>query len=90
MADVAPATRSATTEDAPHWRAAKRLRREYPHWVVIWLASLCCYQAYPLLPAPRGTALTAATPEQLADQMNQFLQATPGPRASSRNQPRSS
>lgn len=52
-------------DEAGRWRNAARLRRERPAWVVIWLANAGCYRAYPLFRAPRGTALTAATPEQL-------------------------
>jgi hypothetical protein len=84
---VEPSAQLAATGDGPQWRAAGRLRHEHPHWVVIWLASVDSYRAYPLFRAPRRTALTAATPEQLADQMSQFRQAPRGPQAQSQNQP---
>jgi hypothetical protein len=49
-------------------------------------ASAHSYRAYPLFRAPRETALAAATPEQLADQMNEFSQPAPRSQARSRNQ----
>jgi hypothetical protein len=55
--------------DAQHWDQAKRLRHEHPGWIVIWLAHLGQYRAYPLVHARRGTALTATTPADLADQI---------------------
>jgi hypothetical protein len=70
-------------DEAARWRAAARLRREHPRWVVIWLASAAAYRAYPLFRAPRETAVTAATPEQLAAEMDQLQQAAGVPRARS-------
>ena len=64
----------ATHEDAACWLAAKRLRQQRPAWVVIWIARIGSYRAYPLFRAPRGTVLTAETPEQLAAQMDQAEQ----------------
>ena len=61
-------------DEAGHWRTAARIRRERPGWVVIWLASVGRSRAYPLLRAPRGTVLTAATPEELAAQMDRIQQ----------------
>jgi hypothetical protein len=52
--------------DADRWREAGRLRREHAGWVVIWLARLGQYRAYPLVQARRGTALTVGTPAGLA------------------------
>jgi hypothetical protein len=87
VAGVAPGDQLAAAEDEPQWRAAGQLRREHPNWVVIWLASMDSYRAYPLFRAPCGTALTAATPEKLADQMSQFREALRRPRARPRNHP---
>ena len=86
MTEAAPGTQR-TSDDAAHWRAAERLRREHPRWVVIWLASAHSYRAYPLFRAPRETALTAATPEELADQMNQFPRTRAGLRPDRASQP---
>ncbi len=75
MTDATPGSLPAATDEAAHWQAVRRLRREHPRWVVIWLASTSCYRAYPLFRAPRETGLTAPTPEELAAQMNQFPSA---------------
>jgi hypothetical protein len=83
VTDVIPGGVHSANE-AARWRAAARLRREHPRWVVIWLASAGTYRAYPLFRAPRETAVTAATPEQLAAEMDQVQQATREPRARSR------
>ena len=61
--------------DADRWREAGRLRREHAGWVVIWLARLGQYRAYPLVQARRGTALTASTPADLAALIRQAEQA---------------
>jgi hypothetical protein len=66
MTDGAPGSLPTATDEAGHWQAVRRLRREHPRWVVIWLASTSCYRAYPLFRAPRETTLTAVTPEELA------------------------
>lgn len=68
--------------DADRWREAGRLRREHAGWVVIWLARLGQYRAYPLVQARRGTALTASTPTGLTALIRQAEQAarrTPPP-----------
>ena len=75
MTDGAPGSLPTATDEAGRWLAVRRLRREHPRWVVIWLASAGCYRAYPLFRAPQGTALTAPTPDELAAQMNQFRPA---------------
>jgi hypothetical protein len=74
MTDITPDGQSAADE-AGHLRAAARIRREHPGWVVIWVARTGRYHAYPLFRAPRGTALAAATPDELAAQMDQIQQA---------------
>jgi hypothetical protein len=75
VTDGAPGSLPTATDEADHWRAVRQLRREHTRWVVIWLASTGSYRAYPLFRAPRETALTAPTPEELAVQMNQFRSA---------------
>ena len=79
--DAAPAV---AEQDAEHVRAAARLRDQRPSWVVVWAAPLRRYTAAPLFRAPRGTHLTAATPGELAAQMDQAEQAVGRPRARSR------
>jgi hypothetical protein len=71
-------------DDADRWREAGRLRREHAGWVVIWLARLGQYRAYPLVHARRGTALTASTPAGLAALISQAEQAARRPPASRR------
>ena len=61
----------AAEQDAEHLRAAARLRRQRPEWVVVWSVPMSRYSASPLFRAPRGTHLTAATPGELAAQMDQ-------------------
>jgi hypothetical protein len=58
-------------DDADHWQTVARIRGERSGWVVIWLAAAGCYRAYPLFRAPRGTAVTAATPGELTARMDQ-------------------
>jgi hypothetical protein len=71
----------AADDDASRWREAARLRRDHPHWVVIWLAPIRKYRAYARLPgARRDTALTASTPAGLADQIGQAEQASRSPK----------
>jgi len=53
-------------DEAACWRHAKRLRREFPNWVVIWMASARQYRAYRISRSRRDSALTADTPEGLA------------------------
>jgi hypothetical protein len=62
-------------DDADRWRAAQQLRRDRPGWVVIWLAQVGCYHAYPLFRARRGLVVTAATPEEAAVQMDEIENA---------------
>ena len=81
MMDVVPGGQSAAADDAGRRRAAARIRREHPGWVVIWAARAGRYSAYPLFRAPRGTVATAATPDELAAQMDQIQQAARSPRA---------
>ena len=63
-------------DDAGRWREAARLRREYPRWVIIWLAPIQRFRAYARLPGTRrDLTLTADTPTGLAAQIAQAEQA---------------
>jgi hypothetical protein len=53
-------------DEAACWRHAARLRREFPGWLVIWVASSRRYRAYRLSSSRRDSALTAQTPDELA------------------------
>jgi hypothetical protein len=76
----APGNLPARDDDADRWREAARLRREHSGWIVIWLAPADCYRAYRRLPgARRDTALTAATPADLAAQITRAEQAARSP-----------
>jgi hypothetical protein len=76
----APGSSSARDDDAGRWREAARLRREHSGWIVIWLAPTGCYRAYRRLPGVRrDTALTAATPADLAAQITHAEQAARNP-----------
>ncbi len=73
-APAAPGT--AADEDASRWEQAARLRREHRGWIVIWLAPENCYRAYRRLPgARRATALSAATPAEMATLIGRAEQA---------------
>ena len=92
MTDSSPGPIAASPEttadddddDAVRLQAAARLRRQHTRWVVIWVADKEHYGAWPLFRAPRGTALTAETPEQMEAQINQVEQAARLPRARTR------
>jgi hypothetical protein len=90
---MSPARRPAPARPAPagtgsdindqRWREAAQLRAGHKSWIVIWLAPENCFKAYRRLPgARRDTALSAATPAQMADLIVQAEQAarTPAPR----------
>jgi hypothetical protein len=65
------------------WREAARLRAEHRSWIIIWLAPEHCFRAYRRLPgARRDTAISAATPGEMASLIGQAEQAarTPTPR----------
>jgi len=66
-------------DDASQRQAAAQLRRQHPGWVVIW-APAGHFTARPLFRAPRGTCLTAQTPEEMTAQMDQVEQAADRPR----------
>ena len=70
----------AAAADAAHWQNAARIRHENPGWVVIWMSRARRYRAYPLFRAPRGTALAAATADDLTDQMDRVQQPACSPR----------
>jgi hypothetical protein len=77
------AGRQACQDEDACWREAARLRAEHRSWIVIWLAPEHCYRAYRRLPgARRDTAISAATPGEMASLIGQAEQAarTPTPR----------
>lgn len=82
MSDAPPPSEDlhVPDDDAARWQAAKQVRFEHPQWVVIWIARTAQFQAYPNFAAPRGTAPTARTAEDLAAQMEQIEQAARKPR----------
>lgn len=55
--------------DEERWAEAARLRSEYSHWVIIWLAASREFRAYPLSRRHGAGALTAATAAELAQQI---------------------
>jgi hypothetical protein len=76
---VTPAS-VARQDDDMCWREAARLRREHRGWIVIWLAPENCYRAYRRLPgARRDTALSAATPAEMATLIGHAEQAATQP-----------
>jgi hypothetical protein len=81
MTDTSPGPADTTgtgrpaDDQAAHQEAAAQIRRQHPGWVTVWVPHLGQYRAYPLFRAPRGTALTARTPADLAAQMDQIEQA---------------
>lgn len=76
-ADGQPGAQTARPADdeAACWRHAARLRREFPGWLVIWVASSRRYRAYRLSSSRRDSALTAETPDELAAKIVQTGQA---------------
>jgi hypothetical protein len=80
MSQVRPATGAVPDRDTDRWQEAARLRREHSGWVVIWLAAEDRYRAYRRLPgARRDTALSAATPGEMAELIGQAEQAAARP-----------
>jgi len=73
--------RQAAADDEGWRQAAARIRREHPGFVVIWVARLGKFRAWPLIRAPRGTVLTAETPDEMAAQMAGLEQAAQARRA---------
>jgi hypothetical protein len=65
----------ANDEDASRWEAVRQLRRERPRWVIIWVAQIGKYRAYPPFRAWRGLVVTAATTDETAAQMDQIERA---------------
>jgi hypothetical protein len=66
---------TAPDDDAARWQAAAQLRSQNPGWLIVWLARIGQFRAYPLISARRGTALTAPTTDELAMQIHQAVQA---------------
>jgi len=80
MNQVTPVTGAAPDRDTDRWREAARLRREHRGWIVIWLAAENRYRAYRRLPgARRDTALSAATPGEMAGLIRQAEHAAARP-----------
>jgi hypothetical protein len=78
--NVNQASAGETGDDAACWREAARLRSQFRGWIVIWLARESCYRAYRRMPgARRDTALSAATPEDMAGQIRRAEHATSHP-----------
>jgi hypothetical protein len=58
-------------DDAACWQAAKQIRQEHPNWVVIWIARIGQFRAYPNVrsaardrahrPGTRGTSRSDGT-----------------------------
>jgi hypothetical protein len=66
----------STDSDDQRWREAAQLRAGHRAWVVIWLAPANCFKAYRRLPgARRDTAISAATPAEMAALIGQAEQA---------------
>ena len=81
--DSAPASQERDQQDVC-WREAARLRSEFRGWIVVWLAPENCYRAYRRLPgARRDTAISAATPDEMAALIGQAEQAAAARRARS-------
>jgi hypothetical protein len=66
-----------TDDDAACWRHARRLRSDYPGWVIIWLAPAREYRAYRLPGGSRDTTLAAPTPDGLGAAITKAEQALP-------------
>ena len=76
-------SRAQEEEDAC-WREAAQLRSQFRGWIVVWLAPENCYRAYRRLPgARRDTAISAATPGEMAVLIGQAEQAASARRARS-------
>ena len=68
-------------DDAARWREAAGLRREFPRWVVIWLASEAEFRAYRRLPGTRrDTTLRAPTSQDMAAKIAEAEQSAQEPR----------
>jgi hypothetical protein len=70
---------TAGDDDAARWREAARIRSEHPGWIVLWLAHLGQYRAYPLVQGRRRAIVTAPAPDELAAQITRAEQASPQP-----------
>jgi hypothetical protein len=75
----------AADDNAVRRQAAAQIRRQRPGWVVIWAAPAGRYRAWPLFRAPRGTSLTAQTPQEMTAQMDQVEQGARRPGGRSRS-----
>lgn len=50
-------------------RAAAQLQHDHENWLVMWGCYTRSFVAFPLFRAPRGTVLTATTPDEMAAKM---------------------
>jgi hypothetical protein len=49
--------------------AAARLQHDHQHWLIMWGCYTRNYIAFPLFAAPRGTIITATSPDELPAKM---------------------
>jgi hypothetical protein len=70
----------ASDQEAVRRQALSELRRQYPRWVVQWLASTRLYHGYPLY-TQRPVSVSAEQPAGLSALMDQAEQAARQPRA---------
>lgn len=88
MTDTSPppfaADPAVAGDEADRWQTVARLRREHPNWVILWVARKQSYDAWRLFRAPRGTALTARTHQDMPGQMDRVEQAAGSLRRSPR------
>lgn len=75
---------SGSENEAAYWKAAARVRKERPGWVVIWLARKGEFRARPLFRAPPDTVATGATPEELTASMDQIQRTAACPKRPAR------
>jgi hypothetical protein len=72
---------TALADSLAPWREAWRIRRAHPKWVVLWTAQASQYQAFRLSRRHRDALLAAATPEELATQIEHAERAEQARRA---------
>ncbi|HLI75362.1 MAG TPA: hypothetical protein VKV02_00330 [Acidobacteriaceae bacterium] len=67
---------SLDSVDAAGWEEAKRVRGEFPRWVVIWSEMRGMLMAWPLFRAPRGTVVMSISAMQLIADMKDVEDAS--------------
>jgi hypothetical protein len=78
--NATPAAGARADDDADCWQQATRLRAEHRAWIIIWLSREAQFRAYRRLPGTRhDTALSAATPAEMAAQIAQAEQRVSRP-----------